>query len=293
MTAPRHPLGIGAALVRRAALVAGLALAIGGVGGGARRAAAGTMSFASPASVTMVNNGPSAERIDIVILSDGYTAAEMATFAADAQAVIDQIMAYPPYAVHAPFVNIHRVNVISAESGTDDPANGIARDTALDTSFGIGGTDRCLFFGTAEGFNNAASAAAMAPDADGVILVTVNSGKYGGCAAPPYAVASAVAPATHPHELGHAFALLADEYDDRPGCHPATEPSAANVTVNAMASKWSLWLPEAGVGAFVGADHYPSCAYRPQANCLMRTLNVPLCRVCGEQITKRFYGNQE
>ncbi|HSL83024.1 MAG TPA: M64 family metallopeptidase, partial [Thermoanaerobaculia bacterium] len=74
-------------------------------------------------SITKIqDNGPDTARFNIVIMGDGFTAAEMATYETRAQQVVDAFNAEVTYGACGGAVNFYRVNVESDESGSDKPA---------------------------------------------------------------------------------------------------------------------------------------------------------------------------
>lgn len=65
---------------------------------------------------TIVNNGRADNRVDIVILGDGYTAAEMAIYKADAQNFINALFNEEPFKEYRRYFNVHRAVFLSADS---------------------------------------------------------------------------------------------------------------------------------------------------------------------------------
>ena len=96
-------------------------------------------------SGTIGENGDPASCYDIVFLGDGYRASGMAKLRADTDAVVSYLSAsVNPYKDYRKLFNFHRVLVESTDSGVDHPAQGIARNTALDCSYSISGVERCV-----------------------------------------------------------------------------------------------------------------------------------------------------
>jgi IgA Peptidase M64 len=73
------------------------------------------------AVTTVLNNGDPANRVDLAILGDGYTAAEMSRYAAQAQQLVQALFAQEPFLEYQRYFNVHRIDVVSAESGADHP----------------------------------------------------------------------------------------------------------------------------------------------------------------------------
>src|SRR3954471_17681422 len=62
------------------------------------------------------NVGPQTKRFNIVILSEGYTTAELTTkFPSDAQALLNQLLATEPYADYASYLTAFTIAVASAQ----------------------------------------------------------------------------------------------------------------------------------------------------------------------------------
>ena len=222
----------------------------------------------------IVDHGPDNQRFNIVIVGDGYRAAELGQFATDTQTFVDTLRATAPYNDLWCGINVYRIDVVSTDSGADDPG------TCGDGSNGSGATPRTYFDATFCGDGQArrlltcdstsakAVAVAQVPRAN-MTMVIVNSSQYGGSGG-DVAVFS-----TNPssaeiglHEMGHTAFGFADEYEYYLGCgsgetdhntYTAGEPMKPNVTSNTNPAtiKWSALLTNA-------ADGLPTTA---NANC--------------------------
>jgi hypothetical protein len=241
----------------------------------------------SATATTILNNGSAATHMDYVFIGDGYTAAEMDKWRADAQKVINGFLADPLFNANRASMNIHRVDVASNQSGVDELDKGIYRDTAMDGEFACYNIERLLCVNNTKATNIAASV--LAPDARDVIVVIANSTRYGGSGG---AVATL---SMHEqsievalHEIGHTAFALADEYEYGT-CNTSSEPTEVNVSLNGTRSvKWGNLIagstavptglgvyPNGTVGTFVGAQYCGSGKYRPTENSRMRTLGYP------------------
>ncbi|MCX5138828.1 M64 family metallopeptidase [Streptomyces sp. NBC_00338] len=239
--------------------------------------------------------GPSADRLDVVIVGDGYTAGEQDAFHTAAAAKWADITGIEPYASYQGLMNVWTVDAVSAESGiTGDPTADVTRNTALGSYFWCSETERLI----CADIDKVASYAAKAPEADLVIVIS-HSTKYGGAGysgleAEGYpfdgvstlssdnAQSSMIAA----HEIAHSVGLLADEYTyDSYGTWSGGEVPDINSSVftaeqmAANRSKWYRWLGETDptggtVGTYEGSSYYPFGIYRPTANSLMRALDV-------------------
>lgn len=256
------------------------------------------MSFA-----TTIDNGASSNRIDIVILGDGYRATEFGAFDDHAKAMTDYLFVNggvlsDPFSRYKNFFNVHQIYTASTQSGTDDPVNGITRDTAFDTTYRFDGVTDRLLSGSVAKADAAVDAelggTGIAPE---MLLMSVNSGKYGGAGGKyaTYAGGNADALEVALHEIGHSFAHLADEYwYDNSTVYSGGEPSEANVTKDSGGAKWSHWLgynqPGIGeIGAYEGGKYSGRDIYRPSENSKMRNLDKPFDVVSVEQFILKFY----
>ncbi|MFI0818796.1 M64 family metallopeptidase [Streptomyces sp. NPDC021098] len=240
---------------------------------------------------SVIDNGPTADKVDVVFVGDGYTAAQQDDFHADVRSKWAQISAVEPYAAYRELFNVWSVDAVSNQSGVSgDPSKDVVKDTALDSYFWCDGTERLLCVDTGK----VESYAAKAPQAD-LVIVLSNSTKYGGAG---YTLSSGVgydgiatASSDHPdsdqvavHETGHSVGGLADEYVYATnGTYTGAEPDEPNATkltaaqLTAQKRKWYRWIgqtsPDGGtVGAYEGSRYYPVGLNRPTENSIMRTL---------------------
>ena len=239
-----------------------------------------------PVVTTVYNSGTTQSRYDMVILGDGYQAAEQTRFNQDVQTFLTALFQKQPYATFASYYNVHTVFRASVESGADRPDENppVYKNTVYNATYNTGGVDRCLYI---QNTSLALADAALAPANEGRVLVFVNDSRYGGCAS-TFAVSYNGGSMTEVqiHELGHSLGSLADEYDYPNQTYTGSEPSQANITTSPSGQKWSHWWGTDNISAFQGAGYYVYGLYRPKNNCLMRTLGVALCAVCKEQISK-------
>gem|GEM_PF-2993336 len=248
-------------------------------------------------STTILNNGAPSNRIDIVLVGDGYTTNDMPTYTSHADTFVNSFFNEVPYTTYKPLFNVHRVDVISVDSGVDnDPSQGISKNTALGMSFWCAGIERLLCMDTSA----AASYAANAPQADQVVGIA-NSTMYGGAGYSgndmlTYSGGNGSAMEVARHEFGHSFADLADEYDYG-GNSTYTGPelweansSIYNATqLTAQQRKWYRWIGTDGVGAFEGSSYNQFGVYRPTNNSKMRSLGRPWEPVNTEQTILNVY----
>jgi hypothetical protein len=257
---------------------------------------------------TIRNNGDPANRIDIVILGDGYTASELTDYVSDIEDFVNRMFQQEPFYEYAAYFNVHRIDVISNESGADHPTRNIYKDTALDATYYCGGVQRLICVDISKVQDILINSDLM-PDQQDAILVIVNDPEYGGSGG--YLAVSS----THPsavglilHELGHSFGHLGDEYDSG-NCDNTYEPYNPNITkeTNRDLIKWNVgggpptgWIELStpipttsttlGVpGLYEGAKYCTTGLYRPTYNSKMRTLTAPFEQINEEQLIKRIY----
>ncbi len=266
------------------------------------------------------DNGDPANRLDIVILGDGYTAAQQAAFEADAQALADGLFGFAPFSTYENYFNAVAVFGESVESGADQPSNcpdpsipmnGLLKNTRYDSTYCYNGIARLLV--AADGAAINADANAGYADWD-EIFVVVNDPVYGGSGGAVAVVSkTSLNVQMLQHEVGHSLVRLDDEYDSfTPGYPPCsdfgrsgiTTPCRPNVTDQTARSliKWSRWInpttpiptsaalgPEIP-GLWLGAHYQPTVYYRPCYNCTMRSLGQPFGPVASEQLPVVLYG---
>lgn len=256
--------------------------------------------------LTVVDNGPSSNRIDMVFLGDGYTASQIDTvYAGHIQTTLDNFFGgnEDPFPRYRNFFNAYRVDVISNESGADRPPEGIWRDTALDAQYYYeGGPREHLYFNRYKADAVLAGSGLLEPEFSiEMQMVTVNDTIYGGGGTNTYSVfagGSGFSWQIALHELGHSFAGLADEYVTGTQTYVSSEPNVPNATISPTGEKWSQWLgycdpdhPEMGpIGAYEGAlIYYSSGVYRPSATSKMRSVDRPFDAVSREEIILDIY----
>jgi hypothetical protein len=199
-------------------------------------------------TIPIVVNGSPHTCVDMVILAEGYRADELSTFKSDLKYYTDLFFTIEPYKSNAKSFNIQGVFSPSDESGTDEPRQGIYRNTRLNSSFNIFDLDRyCL----AEDNKSIRDMAASVPY--DVILIMVNKNRYGGGGIynwqMVFTTGSPWRDYVFLHEFGHAFAGLADEYFSSPVAYvdfytPGIEPLEPNITalLDTDNVKWKQYL---------------------------------------------------
>jgi hypothetical protein len=179
---------------------------------------------------TIVDQGPSSNRIDLTIVGDGYTAQEKDKFFADALRITNDMFKGQTFASYLPLFNVHAVFVPSNESGLSDVTQ---KDTALGLSRSPVGSKRAIMPGNTSAIDRAI---ALSPATDYSILIA-NDDFYGGLGG-EYAISTrSVESGTVVlrHELGHNFGQVGEEYDGGQVYSGANHSSSSNVP-------WKNWL---------------------------------------------------
>lgn len=237
--------------------------------------------------------GKYAEKIDVVIVGDGYTSRGVKQFWADASRTVSVILSHHPFDSLADRFNFIAIAAISGENGVSVPHEGKWVNTCMSSHFDTFYTERYL---TTSSIRNLWFEIAGIPFEH--IIVLSNTSRYGGGGIYNSLTLVAAnngkfAPVTV-HEFGHAFAGLADEYfydDDYSENYPdGVEPWEPNITTKVdFAAKWKDMLEAgtAGVGLFEGGGYRSKGIWRPADDCRMRTNECEsFCPVCERAIVR-------
>ncbi len=194
---------------------------------------------------SVVRNGAPRDKVDLLLLGDGYRASEMEKWHRDAKKTAETLLATPPFRDHRSQFNVWAIDTPADESGVSRPSDGAYRRTPLGASYDAFGSERYVLTLDNRRLREIAAAAPYE-----FIEIVVNDRKYGGGGIfNDFATVSAdnaFSPYVLVHEFGHRFAGLADEYytSDVAYGSPADrpEPWEPNVTADPHASKWSALL---------------------------------------------------
>lgn len=252
----------------------------------------------------MISGNPS-NKIDMAIISEGYTAAEEDTFLHAAKKYMEYFFTWEPYKAYRNKFNFYAIFAPSPDSGTDIPGDTIWAHTALNTNFYTFGSERYL---TTSNIMRLREVAMEIPYDQ--LCILVNTNKYGGggiynCFT-VFSSGSQYSGFLFLHEFGHAFAGLADEYYTSPTAYDDIivtniEPYQPNITtlVN-FETKWNDMVQDtvpiptpncktyAGViGVFEGAAYQAKGIYRPAYDCAMKSkTSHKFCPVCKRAIER-------
>ena len=159
----------------------------------------------------LLENGPAERKVDLLMIGEGYTEAELPKLHGDAKRLLDALFAQEPFRARRSDFNVRVLDLPSAESGVNRPNAGVFRRTRLSAEYNIFDSERYVLTLDNRALRDAASAAPYE-----FIEILVNERTYGGGGIfndqATASVDSAFSDYVFVHEFGHHFAALADEY---------------------------------------------------------------------------------
>jgi len=158
-----------------------------------------------------LNSGPASEKVDVVILGDGYTADEMEKYQNDVKRLADELFDVEPFKSRKSDFNVSAIETPSEVSGVNRPHPGVFKRTALSTSYSSFDSERYVL-----AYDNRTIRDAAASVAYDYMFIIINEETYGGGGIfrlySTVAVDNSFSDYIFVHEFGHSFAGLADEY---------------------------------------------------------------------------------
>ncbi len=187
-------------------------------------------------------NGPPADKVDLLLIGDGYTAGEMEKWHADARRLTAALFATPPFQERQADFNVWALDVPAEQSGVARPSDRFYRRSPVRASYDAFGSERYVLTFDNQRLREIAAAAPYE-----FIEIVVNGRKYGGGGIhnlyATVASDNAWTPYVFVHEFGHHFAGLADEYYTSDVAYQAAttrvEPWEPNVTADPAKPKWN------------------------------------------------------
>ena len=183
--------------------------------------------------VAIETHGDPEDKVDVLLLGDGYTADEFDTFIERARELTNVLFSTAPFSERREDFNIWALAPAAAESGISRPSTGIYRDSPIGTTYDAFRSERYVLTYDNRAWRKIASSAPY----DFVEILT-NTETYGGGGI--YGLYSTAAANSDwagylfVHEFGHHFAGLADEYYTSSVAYEApdviVEPYEPNVT---------------------------------------------------------------
>jgi hypothetical protein len=189
--------------------------------------------------------GESSDKVDFLILGDGYTEKELPKFEKDARRMAEALFQQSPFKEHRADFNVWALCPPAEASGISRPSSGVQRRSPLGCSYDAFGSERYILT-----FDNKAwrDVACWAPYE--FVEILVNGDTYGGGGIfglyGTVAADNVYAPYVFVHEFGHHIAGLADEYYTSDVAYETgkdrLEPWELNVSANPKQTKWAALL---------------------------------------------------
>lgn len=222
-------------------------------------------------------HGPSTNRLDIVIMGDGFRLGDQDEFDDIAGTIPKLFQKHKLLGEYYSYHNFLRANLTSKDQGVS--GYGRNKDTAL------GGH----VTGSVQGHVGVDVARARrwlkeVPENDGLAICIVKAGSLG-TGARGIATIGGRSDDTVIHEWGHAFAGLADEYSTFTG-HRGAPRNGVNIATSKDPKRapWAHWIKARcpGVGMYRGGDGRIKGVWRPTASGCTMQGGVIFCPVCRE-----------
>jgi len=240
-------------------------------------------------------NGDPAEKVDLLLLGDGYTADEHDAFLSRARQLTEVLFTTPPFRERREDFNVWALAPAADESGVSRPSTGTYRDSPFGATYDAFRSERYVL-----SYENKAMRRIMSSAPYDFVEILTNTETYGGGGI--YGLYSTAAANSDwagylfVHEFGHHFAGLADEYYTSSVAYEApeniVEPYEPNVTalLDPDDLKWKHYVADdTALPTAWPKDAYEehSLAYQ-ERRASMRGENVPEARM-----NELFRDNQE
>ena len=232
--------------------------------------------------VAIHKSGDPANKVDLLLMGDGYTAEEQEAFIAKAVELTEILFATSPFRERKDDFNVWALAPAAAQSGVSRPSTGVFRDSPIGATYDSFRSERYILT-----FDNKSMRRIASSTPYDFIEILTNSEVYGGGGIyglfSTAAANSDWAPYLFVHEFGHHFAGLADEYYTSSIAYELpdviTEPYEPNITalLDPENLKWKhLATPNTPLPSSWPKAEYEkhSIAYQKKRSA-MRAENVP------------------
>lgn len=161
--------------------------------------------------IAIVESGNPAQKVDLLLLGDGYTADEHDDFVAKAHEMADVLFSTSPFRERKNDFNVWALAPYAAESGVSRPSTNTYRDSPVGASYDSFRSERYVLTSDNKSMRRIVSSTPY-----DFIEILTNTDTYGGGGI--YGLFSTAAANSEwaaylfVHEFGHHFAGLADEY---------------------------------------------------------------------------------
>jgi hypothetical protein len=192
---------------------------------------------------TVFENGPASQKVDLLIIGEGYTESELPKFHADVKRLSGRLFATEPFKSRRNDFNVRAIDLPSDQSGVHRPRTSDDRRNRTGVEYNIFDSERYVLTLDNKAMRDVASAAPY-----DFLEILVNEKQYGGGGIfndqATAAVDTGFAEYVFVHEFGHHFAGLGDEYytsdvSYQTGAAEHPEPWEPNLTANGEHPKWN------------------------------------------------------
>jgi IgA Peptidase M64/Peptidase M64 N-terminus len=191
---------------------------------------------------SIFENGPASQKVDLLLIGEGYTEAEMPKLKKDAERLVAKLFATEPFRSRKNDFNVRVLELPSTKSGVHRPRTNDHRRTPTGVQYNIFDSERYVLT-----LDNAAMRDVASSAPYDFLEILVNEKQYGGGGIygdqATTSVDSGSSDYVFVHEFGHHFAGLGDEYytsdvayETGGVSHP--EPWEPNITANGARPKW-------------------------------------------------------
>lgn len=191
---------------------------------------------------TLFEHGAPSEKVDLLVIGEGYSDAEMPKFRSDVKRLVGKLFETEPFRSRKRDFNVRAIELPAAKSGVHRPRTGDDRRTPTGVEYNIFDSERYVLTFDNRSLRDIASAAPY-----DFLEILVNEKQYGGGGIFNDQATSSVdtgfAEYVFVHEFGHHFAGLGDEYYTSPVAYETggaehREPWWPNITANGANPKW-------------------------------------------------------
>lgn len=242
---------------------------------------------------TLQKTGSLDNRINVVILGDGFTNSEMPKFAGEARKFADFFLMFEPYSRYRDYFNFFAIRTPSKQSGVTNPGNAPdaypnqpveTKDTFFGATFGSF-VHRSVQLTKQDVLYDLLATHFPAYD---VVVALVNTPYYGGTGGlVAVFTLNEAANTIGMHEIGHTLGRLGDEYWGS----GVSAREMANMTANSDPAtiKWKHWLDTSPIAIYPYGLNGEAALWNKPANgtCQMEFLDRQLCAVCREEMVER------
>ena len=245
----------------------------------------------------------------MVVLGDGYTAADMPKFRAHLDKHLNMLWSIEPFRSYRNYINVYAVEIVSRRVG-DHVRSGGARTAEHAARHAVRGRlhqhqrPRHHVRAGQAGRSPRKYAAMATPQFD-QILVIANTDTYGGIGGRLATTSggNSLGPLITPHEIGHSLGGCTDEYTYSARGAPAAPTPAASpldphddmLSIEDMLTKqakWWRWLGEPSesggkIERFEGGSQRTTGIWRPSKHSMMISVGYYFDQVSRERMTQR------